>query len=103
MSVDVASNLEEALSLANTIHYDLVIVDYFLDAEHNGLELVEKIKNNGPNQQTPCIVLSAEDVTTGKEEAKNVGIKAWLKKPFSPTGLIETVDQVLANNKSDKL
>ena len=56
MSVDVASNLEEALSLANTTHYDLVIVDYFLDVEHNGLELVEKIKKNGPNQQTQCIV-----------------------------------------------
>ncbi|MEA1989785.1 MAG: response regulator [Pseudomonadota bacterium] len=93
-----AATVNEALQYAQRNEYDLMIIDYMLEDDHNGLELVEAIKSKGKNIETPCIMLSAEDGETCKSNAKDLGVKAWLKKPFTPTGLLKIVYKVLKIN-----
>ena len=66
-----------------------------LEDGHNGLELIEAIKSKEKNIEPPFIVLSAEDGEACKSNAKDLGVKAWLKKPFTPTGMLKIVYKVL--------
>ncbi|WEJ62060.1 response regulator [Thiomicrorhabdus lithotrophica] len=92
---DEAATVEKALQYAQQNEYDLMIIDYMLEDGHNGLELVEAIKSKGKNIETPCIMLSAEDGANCKSTAKDLGVRAWLKKPFTPNGLLKIVYKVL--------
>jgi len=92
---DEAATVEEALQFAQNNQYDLLIIDYMLEDGHNGLELVEAIKSSAKNRETPCIMLSAEDGEACKSNAKDLGVRAWLKKPFTPTGLLKIIYKVL--------
>lgn len=100
IKADCASTVDEALSMANSRKYDLMIVDYMLEDDHNGLELVAAIKNQGHNTETPCIMLSAEDGDNRKTDAQQLGVKAWLKKPFTPTGILKVIYKVLGKDYS---
>ena len=95
IEVDSAATIEEATQFIMQKKYDLMIVDFMLENNHNGLELVEVAKNQGKNTQTPCIMLSAEDGKTCRNEAQELGVKAWVKKPFTPTGILKVVYKVI--------
>lgn len=90
-----AETVDEALEYAIQNKYDLLIIDYMLEDGHNGLELVKAIKSQGKNTETPCVMLSAEDGEFCKSNAKDLGVKVWIKKPFTPTGLLKIVYKVL--------
>lgn len=92
---DESATVEEALKYAQQTEYDLIIIDYMLEDGHNGLEFVEAIKSKGKNIETSCIMLSAENGETRKSNAKDLGVKAWLKKPFTPTSLLKIIYKVL--------
>lgn len=92
---DESATVEEALKYAQQTEYDLMIIDYMLEDGHNGLEFVEAIKSKGKNIETSCIMLSAENGETRKSNAKDLGVKAWLKKPFTPTSLLKIIYKVL--------
>ncbi len=98
IEADSVATLDEAMNMAQNKNYDLMIVDYMLDDGHNGLELVAKIKTQGMNRETPCIMLSAEDGQTCKTDAKKLGVKAWVKKPFTPTGILKVVYQAIGKD-----
>ncbi|BCN93883.1 hypothetical protein THMIRHAM_16680 [Thiomicrorhabdus immobilis] len=93
-----AATVEEALQFALQTEYDLMIIDYMLEDGHNGLELVQSIKSQGKNIDTPCVMLSAEDGNECKLDAMDLGVKAWLKKPFAPTSLLKIVYKVLGKD-----
>lgn len=93
--VTTSATTEEAFQVALVEVFDLIIVDYMLDEQKIGLELIEKLLNNNPEFHTPCIVLSAEQMKEHRNEAKDLGIKAWVKKPFTPVGILETVARIL--------
>jgi len=92
---DCVATVDDAMQHAYSKKYDLMIVDYMLEDGHNGLELVSAIKKSGPNTDTPCVMLSAEDGINCKSNAKELGVKAWLKKPFTPTGILKVIYKVL--------
>ncbi len=99
--VDSAATLSEAIQFTLQKEYDLMIIDYMLDDGRNGLELVSEVKTRGKNTNTPCIMLSAEDGQGCKDEAKALGVKAWLKKPFTPTGMLKIVYKMIGKDYSD--
>lgn len=96
MQVDACATIDEAVVLANQNQYDLIIVDYLLDDGHNGLELVKSLQSSTLNSASPCLVLSAEDSQEYKNQAVNLEVKAWLKKPFKPQNLMKLVHQITA-------
>lgn len=97
--VDMAANAEEAYSFAMQTHYDLMIIDFMIGKSGNGLDFIQQLResavNPANNQKTICIMLSAEESSCCKKRAMQLGIKAWVKKPFSPRGLIETLTTIL--------
>jgi len=98
---DSAQTVEQAIHLSNLNQYDLIIVDYVLEDGHLGLEFIEAIKKHKENQNTPCIILSADNADEKKIMAQKLNVKAWLKKPFSPNSLLKVVYKILDERLPD--
>jgi DNA-binding response OmpR family regulator len=77
--VDVAVDGEEALSLADTTGYDLIILDIMLPGI-NGIEVCRKIRQRGI--QTPIMMLTARDSVGDKVLGLDSGADDYLTKPF---------------------
>lgn len=102
IATDLAATVDEAMHFAMHNEYDAMIIDYMLEDGRNGLELVEAIKSSGKNINTPTIMLSAEDGDNRKESAQTLGVKAWMKKPFTPPGMLKVVYRVLGKEFGTK-
>jgi len=80
--VDGASELEEALALLATRHYDLVITDLRLtDAgQVEGLDIIAEIADQHPG--TRVILLTAYGSPAVEAAANNLGVDLMLQKPI---------------------
>jgi two-component system, chemotaxis family, chemotaxis protein CheY len=84
----------EALDLCAGRTFDLMICD-FLMAPMTGLELLRELAGSGLADGCPMIMLSAETNPETVEEARTLGVRAWISKPVSVQTLIEEVAKVL--------
>ncbi|WP_127470228.1 response regulator [Thiomicrorhabdus aquaedulcis] len=101
LSVDAAEDLAQASQFAQQGIYNLIIADYMLAAGHDaqtGLDFIKHTKNLTHHANTPVIMLSAENGVQVKIDAKNLGVQAWIKKPFTPKSLLDVVHKILEQN-----
>jgi CheY-like chemotaxis protein len=89
-----AENGTVGLKLAKEEKPDLIISDCNMP-ELDGMELLEKIRKDKSTHDTPFIFLSGnlsiQNITRGKE----LGVSAFLAKPFKPEELLKAVQIVL--------
>ena len=77
-----ASNGLEALTCAQKLHPDLILLDYQMP-EMDGLEVIRRLRAVG--DQTPIIMFSATSPEVAKmlhRESIGVGADAFVEKPF---------------------
>ena len=58
----------------------------------NGLEMVEKIKENDALAQIPICMLTTETSPESLEKAKSLGVNAFLVKPVQQAQLLAVID-----------
>lgn len=87
--VETASNGEDALDLLGKNKYDLILLDIILP-KINGLEVLEKIREEGKN--TPVILLTNLSGSSHVQKALDLGARNYLVK--SEYRLNEIVDRV---------
>ncbi|MCC6695840.1 MAG: response regulator [Candidatus Hydrogenedentes bacterium] len=92
-----ASNGSEALALLKEQWVDLVLTDINMP-EMGGVELIERMKDDEILKAIPVVVVSTEGSATRIEELKAKGVKAYIRKPFTPEQIREVVDEVLGVN-----
>lgn len=78
-SVETAYDGEEALRLAQTNNYDLIIMDIMLP-KMSGVEVTKKLREN--KISTPIIMLTARDTDLDQVEGLDAGADDYLVKPF---------------------
>lgn len=78
--------------LANSLHYDLFILDIMLPSM-TGLEILERMRNEGIT--TPVLLLTALDGVDHKVTGLNTGADDYLAKPFAFAELIARVRALL--------
>lgn len=79
----IAGTGKQAMLLANTTKYDLILLDIGLP-DTNGFELAKHIREqDNLNQCTPIIALTAHDEAEHRENAERVAINDYMVKPFS--------------------
>ena len=78
-AVDVASDGEQGLYLAESGDYDLVVLDLMLP-KLSGQELLTRYRKHG--QSTPVLVLTARDEKESVVQLLNCGADDYLAKPF---------------------
>ena len=88
--IQFAANGQEALNILNQSFVDLVLVDINMPVM-NGVEMIDKMRADDHLKSIPVVVVSTEGSTTRLEELKAKGVKAFIRKPFTP----ESIDKVI--------
>ena len=89
-----ATNGKEALEIAKTRQFDLVITD--MNMPHmDGLSLITELRNLSEFKFTPILMLTTESGADKKQAGKAAGATGWIVKPFDPERLLSTVNKVL--------
>lgn len=89
-----ASDGEEALRMVADDRPDLVILDWSMP-RLRGIEVARQLRSIGDTRGIPIILLTARANDADFDAARELGVNAYLVKPFSPIELIEEVDTLL--------
>ncbi len=84
----------EALDVANTRSFDLVVTDVNMP-NMDGITLIKELRNLPDYKFTPILMLTTESGSEKKQEGKAAGATGWIVKPFDPERLLETIKKVL--------
>ena len=89
-----ATNGKEALEIAKTRQFDLVLTD--MNMPHmDGLSLITELRSLSEFKFTPILMLTTESGADKKQAGKAAGATGWIVKPFDPERLLSTVNKVL--------
>lgn len=91
-TVDVAKDGEEALFLAQTGEYDLIILDLMLP-KRGGLDVLRTLRTD--RVAVPILILTAKDELSDKITGLNAGADDYLTKPFGFEELLARVRALL--------
>lgn len=94
--VRVSNTGDEAIDLGYLFQPDLLITDWNLKSDYDGLEVAEAMTAAKQNVKTILIT----GYTSIKDASPEVEIFATLPKPFSVDELANTVDRALLNSTS---
>lgn len=89
-----AANGQEALELACSERPDIIVTDYQMPVM-NGVELIEKLRQNEQLKDIPVILLTARSFAIDDEQRQKLGISQCLSKPFSPKELLREIEDIL--------
>ncbi|GEM01004.1 Response regulator receiver domain-containing protein [Halolactibacillus halophilus] len=92
-SIDEADNGQDALALVNQHMYDVIVLDYMMPGM-TGIEFLEKVEKDRLNTTT-VIMLTAKTQEKDQQQAHEVGVDFFMKKPFSPMELCSVVEGLL--------
>ena len=92
----VANNGEEAVKLWQNNQVDLVIMDCHMPVM-NGFEATKMIRRHkkSNSKTVPIIAVTASDSDVDKQKCFDVGMDAFIAKPYNPEKLIEVLNKHL--------
>jgi two-component system, OmpR family, phosphate regulon response regulator PhoB len=93
-----AGDGEEAESLADSLKFDLILLDYMMPGK-TGLEVIETIRSGSLNKYTKIMMLTAKSQKSDEQTILGAGADYFLSKPFSPMLLAERVEEILAEDE----
>lgn len=97
-----AGNGKEALEVLADAWIDVVLSDINMP-EMGGIELLKKMKEDDVLQNIPVIFISTESSHTRMDEAKKLGVAAYVKKPFMPETIKEIMIDVLSKAYASRI
>lgn len=90
-----AADGARALELLEAHAVDLVVTDFMMPAM-TGLDLVERMRRSERTAGIPVLVLSTQATRILVDKAHDLGVTAWLRKPFDPAALTMAATSLLA-------
>ncbi len=91
-TVDVAREGQAGLTLAQSIAYDLMVVDWMLP-RLSGVELCRQLRQEG--QTMPILILTGRDTSRDKVDGLDAGADDYVVKPFDLSELLARVRALL--------
>ena len=100
LQIDTATDGEEALELAASVPYDLILMDQRMP-KMDGTEAMRRIRTQegGANRETPFICLTADAVSGAKKRYLAEGFTDYLSKPIDSKALEELLMKHLPQSK----
>jgi two-component system cell cycle response regulator DivK len=80
----------EAISLARSLHPDLILMDISIP-EMDGWEATRRLRLDPDTRSIPIIALTAHALADDRERATAVGFTAYLAKPVEPRAVVAEV------------
>jgi len=83
------------LLMGSSVPFDAILLDLQMP-DMNGVEFIRALRTQTPHCKTPVILTTGEsDDSELMRQAKELGVAAIVKKPWSPMGLRGVMQQVL--------
>ena len=98
-AIDLAGDGDEALSLATTNDYDVILLDMLLPRK-NGLAVCRELR--AANVHAPVLMLTALDSVADKIEGLNTGADDYLTKPFAFGELLARLNALARRRAFDR-
>jgi two-component system, chemotaxis family, chemotaxis protein CheY len=89
-----AGNGSEALTALNSQWIDLILTDLNMPVM-NGLELIQKIKENPAYHGIPVVLITTEGSEKRLQELFDLGVKEYIQKPFHPETLRDVLTRIM--------
>jgi two-component system alkaline phosphatase synthesis response regulator PhoP len=89
-----AENGAQAFKLVQEEKPDIVVTDFQMPVM-NGMELIEKLRQDKAVESLPIILLTARGFAITDEQRQQLQVSAVLSKPFSPKDLLRNIEDVL--------
>jgi two-component system chemotaxis response regulator CheY len=89
----------EALRILPRERFDFAFVDINMPDIH-GLEVIRLMRASEAHTKTPILVVSSEASPRDLERGLSLGADGWLKKPFTPEGLLAAIREILEKRGS---
>jgi CheY-like chemotaxis protein len=97
--VATAFNGHEAIDIAQNRHFDLILMDCQMP-EMDGFETTRWIrKQDGPNQHTPVVALTANVLATVRDHCIQAGMNDYVSKPVTRKKMAETLEKWIARKE----
>lgn len=97
-TVEVASNANEGLELAQQKLPDLVITDIMMP-QVDGYQFLKLLRDDPQLKMLPVVFLTARGMTADRIQGYNAGCDAYLSKPFDPDELVAIVTNLLEKQR----
>ncbi len=89
-----AGNGQEALDVLDEHWVDLIFCDISMP-EMNGEEFVQVMHEKGMIETVPVVIVSSAGSEPRMARLKDLGVRDYIQKPFTPERIREVVDQVM--------
>ena len=93
-SVYEAANGLAGLQQMRANHIDLVIADINMPVM-SGVEMIQSMRSDRQLSKIPVVVVSIEGAAGRHDELRSLGVCAYVRKPFRPEEIGETLKGVL--------
>ena len=90
-----AENGKTGLAMAKKNKPDIILCDILMP-EANGYEVFAGLKNDAGTRHIPFVFLTASAELKEVEAGLVMGAKGYIRKPFEPDELFETIERCLA-------
>jgi CheY-like chemotaxis protein len=90
----IAKNGQEAIEMAESIQPDLILMDIQMPVM-DGLEAIQKLRNNPQFKDIPIIALTALAMSGDDDRCLAVGANAYVTKPVRLKQLVGTIQNLL--------
>ncbi len=90
LTVDTASDGQEAVNSATQAPYDLILMDMQMPVM-DGLEATRRIRQGQINRTTPIIAMTANAFSDDRTACLDAGMDDFLAKPVEPTRFFTTI------------
>jgi DNA-binding response OmpR family regulator len=88
--VVTAGRGEDALAKARDVSPDLILLDVMMPGM-SGWEVARRLKEDGKTSDIPVVFLSARTQEEDRRRGQELGVVAYVTKPFDPDDLVDTV------------
>ncbi len=95
-----AANGEEALELMKNNWIDLVFSDINMPGM-GGVEMIERMRESDLLGTVPVVVVSTEGSKTRIDDLLSKGVRAYIRKPFTPEKVKAVVEELLGGDNRE--
>lgn len=96
-TIHEAENGQLGLDLMDKNWVDMVFADINMPVM-DGVEMITRMRDSGLLKATPVVVISTEGSETRIKQLLDMGVREFLRKPFTPEQLRDVLDKYLGGN-----
>jgi DNA-binding response OmpR family regulator len=91
--VALAVGSDDALAKAKEVNPDVILLDVMMPGV-TGWDVARRLKDDAATSAIPLVFLSARTQEEDRRKGQELGVAAYVSKPFDPVDLVDTIRRV---------